>query len=497
MPLLMGIDLGTSSVKTALIDADSRKVVAVASQEYPVHHPKTGYAEQLPQEWWNATIKTVRQVHQSIPHAEISAIGLSGQMHGFVCIGRDAQIVRPAIIWADTRSSQQVQDLNQQIQSKPQDFLDICGLPSAGFMAVTLMWLARHEPETLGQTHKVILPKDYLRYQLTGTLGTDPSDAAATWLFDVKSSTWSDKLLQVCHIDPALMPSISPSSEVVGQLTQSAAEELGLYAGIPVVAGSADLPAQALGYGLIDAGQALVTVGTGGQVFVPQSQPQLDPEHRYYVFNHNVPDRWYAQAAILSAGLSLRWLRDTLGMRDSPDAFAYLSSLAADVPIGADGLLFLPYLAGERTPHMNPLASGMFLGLRLHHTPGHLARAVMEGVAFALKSCLDLIASSAQTVILSGGATHSPIWRQILADVLAVPLAVADSAPHASIGAALLAGTGAGLYPSIQAAITPLPAPTDLIEAKPGNVEFYQARYAQYQRLYPLLKDEMELLESV
>lgn len=494
MTALIGIDLGTSSVKTALIDRDTLQILAEATEEYSVSHPKLGYAEQNPDHWWSAVVKTVRRVMSKFPDQEIVGIGIDGQMHGTVTINKKGEWVHPAIIWADTRTVSEVQHLTERIQSEPDTFTDVSGLPAAGFMAVTLMWLAEHHPDVLEQTHKVLLPKDAIRYKLTGTIGTDASDASATWLMDVQTGEWSSKLLDICGIDPDLMPTIDASHAIIGDLTTTVADELGLSAGIPVIAGSADLPAQGLGHGLFQTGTGLITVGTGGQVFVPLNQPTLDPQHRYYTFRHNVPDVWYAQAAILSAGLSLRWLRDTLGMDDMPNAFVYLSSLADEVTVGADNLLFLPYLAGERTPHMNPLASAMFFGLRLHHTRGHLARAVMEGVAFALKSCVELIATDLQKIFLSGGAAQSPVWRQILADVLNTPLFIPDAIPHASLGSAILAGVGTGVYASFEEAVHLLPDHGDAIDPIPAHVERYQGYYEQYQRLYPQLKDNMESL---
>lgn len=494
MTALLGIDLGTSSVKTILIESDTLKILAEASQEYKVSHPQLGYAEQNPDDWWEAVVKTVREVTRKYPDIEIAGIGVDGQMHGTVLMDKKGAWVHPAIIWADTRSVTQVQQLTAQIQAEPENFTDVSGLPAAGFMAVTLMWLAEHQPEILKQTYKILLPKDAIRYKLTGTIGTDLSDASATWLMDVTNKIWSEKLLDMCKVDPDKMPAIDPSDKIIGTVTSTAAEELGIAEGIPVVAGCADLPAQALGHGLVGDGMGLVTVGTGGQVFVPLVKPTLDDQHRYYTFHHSVPDVWYAQAAILSAGLSLRWLRDTFGMSDMPNAFVYLSSLANEVKIGADNLLFLPYLAGERTPHMNPLASAMFFGLRLHHERGHLARAVMEGVAFALKSCVDLIAGDLQSVVLSGGAAQSPVWRQILADVLGRPLFLPDAIPHASLGSAMLAGVGTGQYDSINTAIQLLPESDAPIEPVQKNVERYQAYYEQYQKLYPLLRDNMESL---
>jgi xylulokinase len=494
MTTLLGIDLGTSSVKAALIHRESLHVVASAGQEYSVQHPQPGYAEQNPDDWWQAVVTTVRAVLAEIDPDSIVAIGLSGQMHGFVPLGDDLTHIHPAIIWADARSASQVETL-QKAQSTFKSTLP--GLPAAGFMATTALWLQQNQPETLQQMRVCMLPKDYLRLKLTGTIGTDYSDAASSWLFDVVAGQWARDVVEQCGLTMEQMPPLSASHQVVGTLTAKAADELGLPPNIPVATGSADLPAQALGHGITAPGTVLVTVGTGGQVFTPLDAPNVDVNNRYYVFNHNVPDMWYAQAAILAGGLSLRWLRDLLGMQTDLDAYERLSTLAGDVPAGAEGLVFLPYLAGERSPHMDAAASGLFLGLRLEHEAGHLARAVMEGVGFALKDCLALVGADAKQIVLSGGAAKSPVWRQLLADIWNVRVQVADvNAPHACIGAAILAGVGGGVFSDIGDAVQRLPQSETVIVPQKDNAAFYTERYALYQRLYPTLKDEMHRLRA-
>lgn len=497
MATFLGIDYGTSSVKTAVIDADTLTVLASASEEYRVFHPHAGYAEQNPDDWWLATVKTVQQVINQVSSEQIKAIGISGQMHGTVCLGKDGRWVRPAIIWADTRAVSHVQNLTDIIHSDPDHYMTISGMPAAGFMAVSLMWLAQNEPQTLEKTDKVLLPKDAMRYKMTGTIGTDRSDASATWLLDIESGQWSGQLTNLCGINHDLLPDLSQSMNVIGDLTQSAAKQLGLSIGIPVVAGGGDLPVHALGHGLVNTNTGMVTVGTGGQVFMPLAQPTFDSKHRYYTFIHSVTDYWYSQASILSAGSSLRWLRDLVGMSDTENAYEQLSSWAETAPIGADGLLFLPYLAGERTPHMDPSASGMFFGLRLHHGQSHFARAVMEGVAFALKSCLALVGTDASQILLSGGAGESLVWRQILADVFNIPLTITQPAPYGSVGCAIMAGMGIQAYNSIDDAISRLSRSYDKIEPIPSNVQRYEQFYEQYLQLYPLLKDQMHQLDRL
>ncbi|MBC7811827.1 MAG: xylulokinase, partial [Burkholderiales bacterium] len=361
--------------------------------------------------------------------------------------------------------------------------------------------LAEHQPDLLAQTAAVLLPKDYVRLRMTDAVCTEPSDAAATWLFDVKTGDWSDALLGFCGLERRYLPEIVPSTNIAGKLTSDAAQALGLPAGIPVVAGCADQPAQSLGYGLYKPGFALATIATGGQFVMPIAAPQTDDQMRFHLFNHAVPNIWYAQGATLCAGLSLRWLRDVLGFADRPNAYEHLSTLAAAVPAGADGLLFLPYLAGERTPLMDAEASGVFVGLRIHHTPGHLARAVMEGVAFSPKECLDLVFATATDnmgadvdVIASGGAARSPVWRQIQADIYNRSLLLSVGANHAPVGAALLAGIGAGIYASFDEACSLLPQPTERIVPDAARAAFYAERSTIFRSMYSLLKDDMHRL---
>lgn len=495
MKLLLGIDIGTSSVKAVVMDAQSGSVVASAAREYPVHQPQPGYAEQNPQDWWNAAIWAVRTTVENVDPTMIRGIGLSGQMHGVVGVDTSGIPSYPAIIWADTRSKTQVATLmahtliDRMAQHAP-------GRPAAGFMGPTLMWMAQHARETLNSTHLVMLPKDFVRYRMTGSFATDVSDAAATWLLDVKTGTWSDWLIEQCGIERRYLPNILDSAEVAGTLTQDAAKLMNLPAGIPVVAGCADQPAQALGCGLYKANTALVTIGTGGQVFMPMFTPQIDPELRYYTFNHAVRGQWYAAAAILAAGLSLRWLRDILGLKDRPDAYAHLSTLASQTPPGAEGLIFLPYLAGERTPHFDPDASGLFLGLRLHHHAGHLARAVMEGVTFALAECLSLMPEQPEQVIASGGATASPTWLQIQADVFNRPIFVAGGEHHACLGGALLAGVGCGIYDSVEQACSRLEPARLAATPNAQIVAFYTERRTHYQELYSRLYGDMIRLKQ-
>lgn len=493
MPLLLGLDIGTSSTKAVLFDAESARSAAVAGREYPLHTPVPEAAEQNPNDWWQAVIAVTQQVTAQAGRRDIAAISFSGQMHGTVLLDAGRQPLGPAIIWADQRSAAASADLIARVGADR--FTALAGtLPAAGFMGPTLCWLRRHDPARLDRARHVLLPKDYVRLCLTGEIATDVSDAASTALFDIGQRAWSAELIRAAGLSGSLFPPVLASAAPAGALTASAAAALGLAPGIPVIAGCADQPAQAIACGLVAPGAASVTTGTGGQVFAPLAAPAAGPiptDPRLHVFNHAAPDMWYVLGAILSAGLALRWLRRVTGLEGQPDAYARLSADAGAVPAGADGLTFLPYLLGERTPHMDPLARGCFIGLSYHHERGHLARAVMEGVAFALRQALEIsqaLAGPQQTLIGSGGGIESAVWRQIQTDVFGLPLRKSLLTEQAGVGAALLAGVGAGVYANLGEACAQTVRLDQPTEPQPANVRLYDDLYAQFTQLYPLLR---------
>ncbi len=491
MPYLLGIDIGTSSAKAVLYESETAQVIAVAGREYPVHRPAPDRAEQDPLDWWNAAVDVARQV--TAEHKDIAGISLSGQMHGGVPLGSNGEIVHPAIIWADSRTAQQVKTVLERVGSER--YPQITGtLPAVGFLVVTLMWLQDHLPDVLAQTHHVLMPKDYVHYRLTGNMTTDPSDAAATGLFDVANGVWSAEVIDAIGVPGGVLPEVTPSANPT-PLTAQAAQALGLAAGIPVVAGCADQPAQALGNGIIAPGTVSVTVGSGGQVFAPLAEIRTDP--RLHVFNHAVPGMYYALGATLSAGLSLRWLRDVLNMADSENGYAKLSEQAAETSPGADGLLFLPYLSGERTPHMDPHARGAFIGLSSYHTTGHMARAVMEGVAYSMRQALEItqgLGGDVETVIGSGGAVGSPVWRRILTNVLNVPIRRSLVQEQAGVGAAVLAGVGVGVYDSFADASGRVAQHDDPTIPDAAHRALYDTRYEQFKALYHTLQADFHRL---
>jgi len=491
MPVLIGIDLGTQSVKTAVLD-DSGAVRAVAQAEYPIDTPRVGWAEQEPQAWWRATCETTQQAiaEAGVGPDEIAGVGLSGQMHGTVCIDREGNPVRPAIIWADGRSAAEVDELTAEIGRDRLARLTANPL-AAGFMAATARWLARHESETLWRASTLLLPKDYIRLRLTRQIATDPSDAASTLLFDVAAREWSDQMVELVGIERSLLPRVVASHEVTGTVTRQAARASGIPAHTPVVAGGGDQPVSAIGNGVIAPGALLATLGTGGQLFSPAAEPAHDPDLRTHTFCHAVPDCWYVMGAILSAGLCLRWLRDQVFGGLELD-YAALSEAAAAAEPGAEGLLFLPYLLGERTPHMDARARGVFFGLALRHERRHIVRAVMEGVAFAMRDSLDIfraIGVSPRRIIAAGGGAHNPLWRQVLADVFGTPLAVVHTREPAAAGAALLAGVGVGVFPDFQQATERAVQLGDTVEPNRARVARYDELHELFRSLYPRLKD--------
>jgi len=493
---LMGVDIGTSTTKVLVID-EQGEPLAKASREYPISAPCPSHAEQNAEWWWNATIECMREVLRKdrVNPNEIIAIGLSGQMHGTVLLGRDLKPLRPAIIWADRRSSAQCTRFYEIVGRKK--VLDIiCNPAMPGFMGPTLLWVKENEPRIFRETRKVLLPKDYVRLQLTGSLGTDISDASATLLFDVRRRGWSSCLSSQLGFPDDLFPEIFDSVDVAGELATGA---LGLPRGIPVVAGGGDSVVGAVGCGVIREGVVSSNIGTGGQVFVTLDNFRVDRQHRVHTFCHAVPGKWCLQGAILSAGLSLRWFRDSMGDAEKSEAnegnidpYDLLSKEAESAEPGCNGLVFLPYLLGERSPHMDPEARGGFFGLTFQHRKAHMVRAIMEGVAYALRDCLVVFQDLGVTpkkIIARGGGARSPLWRQIQADIFNVEITRTRVEEEAAYGAALLAGVGAGVYSDLEEACakTVQVASTD----SPNNdrVKLYDSYYHSiYRKLYPALR---------
>jgi xylulokinase len=487
---LLGIDLGTSSVKVALVD-EGGQVLATGSKEYPVQTPQLHYAEQEPEHWWTATVEATRQALAQVPRVQVAGIGIDGQMHGGVLLGADQRPLGKAIIWADQRSAVQVTELVGLIGQE--QFRAAGTLPAAGFMISTLRWLQQHDPAQLDYARAALLPKDYVRLRLTGEFATDASDASATGLFDIHQRQWSNTIIHTLGLPDAIWPPILDSAQAAGTLTNEAASTLGLSAGIPVATGCADQVAAALGNGLIDPGIGSISVSTGGTVVVPLAIAQTDPLLRMHTFCHAPADRWYLLGAMLCAGMALRWLRDLHGLTAEPDAYGRLAALAAEIQPGSDGLYFLPNLVGERIPLAGAPVPAAFVGLSLQHGLGHLSRAIMEGVAFVLRQlvalAVELNAPATAFYALGGGLTNGKVWRQIVTDVLNLPLRLPSGRERAAAGAALLGGIAGGIYSNYAQATEATAAPYTLVEPDPVRAALYNERYQHFVALYRLLAD--------
>lgn len=451
---LLAIDLGTSAVKVLLTD-ENGNILARATAEYPLHHLQPNQTEQDPEDWWAAVQTAVRQTIAQVPAAKVAAIGLSGQMHGTVLLDGQANLLAPAIIWPDQRSQEQVKEITQAVGAEA--LIGLSGSPVAtGFQAASLLWLRQNRPELWARVTQVLLPKDYVRWQLTGHFMTDPSDASGTLLFDVQKRDWSTELLQVVGVRREQLPEVRSETAVSGHLTPAAAQALGLPSGIPVVVGAADTACGLLGAGIVQDHTLLINLSTGGQIVIPSQVPTVDAAGRLHTFCSASPAAgWYQMAAMLSAGLTLRWLRDNLFGLTMPNAYETMTTWAASVPPGANGLLCLPYLVGERTPHMDPLARGLFLGLTASHGRAELVRAVLEGVALACFDATEIlraIGARPTRIVVAGGGGQSRLWCQIIADVFNLPIQQLAVADQSAMGAILLAGSGIGRFDLVETA---------------------------------------------
>jgi xylulokinase len=459
MPLYLGLDLGTSSLKAVLIDEDGQ-VIGHGVAEYPLYTPLPGHAEQNPEDWWRAAGEATRQaLAEAGGRRQVVAVGLAGQMHGTIQLGEHNELLGPAVIWLDQRSGRQVAEITRLFSAER--LIALTGSPLAtGFMAATARWFQQEQPEAWRQVRRLLLPKDYLRWRLTGAFASEPSDGSGSLLLDVHARDWSDEILELLGVERAHLPAIQPSNSIAGQLNLTAARHLNLPAGLPVVTGAADTAAGLLGSGAAGPGDLLLNLSTGGQLVLPTYNVEVDRKGRVHTFCSALepgPGRagWYRLGATLSAGGSLRWLRDNVFDLKGADAYDCMVSWAEQAPPGASGLIFLPYLSGERTPLIDPQARGVFLGLTLAHGRAELVRAVLEGVALSCyEAYLVLVEAGGQPerLILAGGGARSRLWRQIVADVFALPVVKLEKSGQSAAGAALLAGEGSGHFQAEQKA---------------------------------------------
>ncbi|MBK8616431.1 MAG: xylulokinase [Anaerolineales bacterium] len=485
----LGIDTSTTSSKALLIN-DSGEVIAVASSPHTLQTPKPLWSEQDPLEWWEAVSASIRSVLEKagISGERIAAVGLTGQMHGLVLLDEAGNVLRPAILWNDQRTQSQCDEIHQIIGREK--FIQITGnIALTGFTAPKILWVKENEPEVYAKAKHVLLPKDYIRYKLTGEYAMDKADGAGTVLFDLKLRDWSDEVLSALEIPRTWMPKTFEGTEFTGNVTAEAASLTGLKIGTPVAAGGGDQAAGAVGVGAVEPGIVGLTVGTSGVVFATTPSALIEPEGRLHAFCHAVPGMWHFMGVMLSAAGSLQWYRDTL----APDiSFDDLLNEAEAIPAGSEGLQFLPYLSGERTPHPDPLARGAFIGLTLRHSRAHMTRAVLEGVAFGLKDSFTLIQNAGLDTITqvraSGGGTKGALWRQILASVLEVELVTVNTTEGGAYGAALLAGVGAGVWPDVASACKACVKLTGSTLPDPKQMDVYRKSYKVFQGLYPALK---------
>ncbi|NUM56777.1 MAG: xylulokinase [Candidatus Hydrogenedentes bacterium] len=497
MPIILGVDVGTSGTKAVAIN-EKGELVASALVEYPLLTPKPGWAEQDPAEWLKAAFGALTQLARAngVNVADVKGIGLTGQMHGSVFLDANDNVLRNALLWCDNRTAPQCEAITSKVGERKLIEM-VCNPALTGFTAPKILWLRDNEPYHYEKLKKVLLPKDYVRWALTGEYATDVADASGTLLFDVKERTWHKDLMSLLGIDASFMPRAYEGPEVTGTLSKEAAELTGLPAGIPVVAGGGDQAAGGVGNGIVRKGVISSTVGTSGVVFAFADSISLDPQGRVHTFCHSVPGKWHVMGVVLSAGGSLRWFRDALcpveksiAAEVGKDPYELIIEAAGTIPPGAEGLIFLPYLSGERTPHKDPYAKGAFIGLSLKHTRAHMARAVLEGVAFAMRDSLEIMREMGVAITqvrASGGGARSPLWRQIQADVNKTPLVTTNIDEGPAYGAALLATVSTGLYKSVEEACDAIVKVIDQCNPISTNGTVYDAWFMEYQEAYKAL----------
>jgi xylulokinase len=489
MAYFLGIDSSTTGVKALVID-QTGNVTGTATTEISLSTPKPLWSEQDPAEWWQGAVNSIHRVLQEtgLSGGDIAAIGLTGQMHGLTMLDENGTVLRPAILWNDQRTGAECDDIRARLGKAR--LIQITGNDAlTGFTAPKILWVQKNEPEVYAKTRHILLPKDYVRYKLTSDFAVDKADGAGMLLFDLAKRDWSGEVLEKLGIPAEWLPKSYEGPAITGHISAEAAEVTGLKAGTPVVGGGGDQAAQAVGVGVVQSGIIALTLGTSGVVFASTNEPFIEPEGRLHAFCHSVPGRWHLMGVMLSAAGSLRWYRDTLAPGVDFDS---LLAPAQAVPPGSEGLLFLPYLTGERTPHPDPLARGAFVGLTVRHSQAHFSRAVLEGVAFGLRDSFELMKSAGLAEIsqvrVSGGGAKSQLWRQILADTLNAELVTVNTTEGAAYGAALLAGVGVGVWPDVDAACQSSIKVTGSTRPQADQAAKYEQVYAEYRQLYPALK---------
>src|SRR5277367_1893298 len=491
---VLGIDVGTGGTRALIVDENGRITAAATEEHEPFASPKIGWAEQRPEDWWRAAGVAVRKAlaQGNLRGDQIACVGFSGQMHGAVMLDSAGEVVRPALIWCDVRTEKQCRELNERIGAERVIQLT-CNPALPNFTLTKLLWVRENEPENWKRVRFVMLPKDYVRFRLTGERAIDVADASGTLMLDVAKRRWSAEVLQAADIDPALLPRVFESPDVCGKVSATGAVATGLAAGTPVVAGAGDQAAGATGMGIVTPGAVSATIGTSGVVFAATDRPALDPRGRLHTFCHAVPGRWHVMGVTQAAGLSLRWFRDSFGSsatQSTGDSYEKLTAEAATTPAGSDGLLWAPYLMGERTPHLDANARGALVGITASHTRAHVIRAIMEGVAYSLKDTFTIFNGMnvpVKSIRLGGGGARSSLWRQIQADVYGHEVEIVEAEEGAAYGAAILAGVGVTIWPSVDAACKSIVRVVERVRPDAVNAAVMAANYAMYRRIYPAM----------
>ncbi|AZR72184.1 xylulokinase [Anoxybacter fermentans] len=499
MSYLLGLDIGTSGIKAILISVEGR-IVSTKTKSYPLTIPNSGWAEQFPEHWWEATKDVIKEIisESSIEAGQIKGLSLSGQMHSSVFLDDEMNVIRPAILWSDTRTSEECEEIYEKVGGLSH-LIDYVSNPALeGFTAPKILWLRKNEPENYEKIKYVLLPKDYIRYKLTGEVFTENSDAAGTLLFDVIEKKWSSSLLTQLGIDGDILPPVLNSVDIAGRITESVAKETNLKIGTPVIAGGADNACGAVGSGIIKEGRVMVSIGSSGVVLAQANTPVADRKGRIHLFNHALTDSWYMMGVMLSAGMSFKWLKEKLyGNKIDYDK---LTQLAGEVEPGSEGLIFLPYLYGERTPHADANARGVYFGISGKHDQRHFVRSLLEGVSFGLKDSLELIKEQGvkiKEVRAIGGGAKSKVWQQILADVLGEEINLLNVEEGPAFGAALIAGVGIGEYASFEEAVNEIIKVRETISPIPKNIEYYNSYYQLFRQIYFSLKDDFKKLKKL
>jgi xylulokinase len=494
-PLFLGLDVGTSGIKAVLV-AVSGDVIATSTSPLTLSTPRPGWAEQDPNAWWDATLTSIRAVSAKTGATQIAAVGISGQMHSSVFLDRTGEVIRPALLWSDGRTTAECVEITERVGGEQRLRELACNPALEGFTLPKVLWLRRHEPGAFARLATVLLPKDYIRFRLTGALATEPSDASATLMFDTAHLRWSAEIMHAVDLSLSILPDVGGSADVLGRITSRAAELTGLPVGTPVVGGGADNACGAAGVGVLAPGEVVTSWGTSGTVLAPTTEPRVDPGLRAHTFCHVVPGTWYLMGVVLAAGGAFAWYRDQLAreLSQSPDASARLDQEADGIARGADGVTFLPYLQGERTPHRDALARGAFLGLSLAHTRAHLTRAVLEGICFALRDSLTILQAlglSPSHLLLTGGGAHSALIRRMQSEVFGLPVTTVNREEGPAYGAALLAAVGAVAFSDLAAAARSTLVRAPLERPDPSSHAEYAQPYERYRNAFTAARPDL------